>query len=66
MCLSIMRWLYVLATLKQHLSKISTSIHETVEQDWGWVEKKNVALKWSVYIIVDGTTYRTPIAISPQ
>ena len=61
MCLSIMRWLYVLATLKQHLSKISTSIHETVEQDWGWVEKKNVA-----FIIVDGTTYRTPIAISPQ
>ena len=40
-----MRWLYVLATLKQHLSKISTSIHETVEQDWGWVEKKNVAFK---------------------
>ena len=26
--------------IKQHLSNISSSIHEKVQQHWGWVEKK--------------------------
>ena len=34
MCLSIMMSTYI----KQHLSNISSSIHEKIKQHWGWVE----------------------------
>ena len=34
-CLSIM----MVACIKQHLSKIWSSIHEKVQQHWGWIEK---------------------------
>ena len=33
--------------IKQHLSKVWSSIHEEVKQHWGWVEK-SVAYKKSV------------------
>ena len=36
MCLSIM----MVICIKQYLSNIWSSIHENVEQHWGWVEKK--------------------------
>ena len=35
-CLSMM----MLICIKQHLSNISSSIHEKVKQHWDWVEKK--------------------------
>ena len=34
-CLGIM----MVICIMQHLSKIWSSIHETVKQHWGWVEK---------------------------
>ena len=40
MCLSIKMVVYI----KQHLSSISSSIHEKVKQHWLWVEKKHVAV----------------------
>ena len=44
-CLSMM----ILICIKQHLSKIWSSIHEKVKQHWGWVEKKRCLSK-KVYI----------------
>ena len=35
-CLTIM----MLICIKQHLNNIWSSIHERVQQRWGWVEKK--------------------------
>ena len=40
-CLIIMVVVYI----KQHLSKISSSIYEKVKQRWGWVEKKALLIK---------------------
>ena len=45
MYLSIM----MITCIKQHLSNIWSSILEKVKQHWGWVEKKSVAYKKSVY-----------------
>ena len=36
MCLSIT----MVTSIKQHLSNICSSIHEKINQHWGWVEKK--------------------------
>ena len=35
-------------SIKQHLNKIWSPIHEKVKQQWGWVQK-SVAYKKSVY-----------------
>ena len=40
-CLSKM----ILICIKQHLSKLWSSIHEKIKQCWGWVEKKLCLLK---------------------
>ena len=45
-CLSMM----IRICIKQHLSNIWSSIHEKVKQHWGWVGKKSVAYKKSVYL----------------
>ena len=45
-CLSMM----MLICIKQHLSNIWSSIHEKVKQHWGWVEKKTLLIKKSMYI----------------
>ena len=47
-CLSMM----MLICIKQHLSNIWSSIHEKVKQHWGWVEKKALLIKKSVYVFV--------------
>ena len=31
--------------IKQHLSNIWNSIHEIVQQHWGWIQKKAVLIK---------------------
>ena len=31
--------------IKQHLSNIWSSIHEIVQQHWGWIQKKAVLIK---------------------
>ena len=36
---------------KQHLSKIWSSSHEKIKQHWGWIEKKTVAYKKSLYFV---------------
>ena len=39
----------MLICVKQHLSKIWSSIYDKVKPHWGWVEKKNVAYKKRAY-----------------
>ena len=39
----------MLICINQHLSNFGASIHEKVKQHWGWVEKKSVAYKKSVW-----------------
>ena len=51
-CLVIM----MVICIKQHLRNISSSIHTTVKQYWGWVEE-SVAYKKSVYCHKKGICY---------
>ena len=44
-CVSMMMFLCI----KQHLSKIWSSIYEKVKQKWGWAEKKRCLYKKSTY-----------------
>ena len=46
MCLIMM----IAMSNKQHVSNIWHWIHEKAKQHWGWVEKKSVAYKKSVYM----------------
>ena len=42
---SVSVWWYLLYyCIKQHLTNIWSSIHETFKQHWGWVEKKRVII----------------------
>ena len=41
MCLNMIMAL----SIKQHLSKIWSSIHEKVKKDWGWVETEVLLIK---------------------
>ena len=43
----------MLIRIKQHLSNIWSSVQE----DWGWIEKKNVAYENSVYMNKHTDTY---------
>ena len=41
----------MLICIKRHLRNIWSSIHEKVKQRWGWLEKKALVIKKSVYFV---------------
>ena len=48
------------ACIKQHLSNILSSAHDKVNQHWGWVEKKALLIKKSVYDYTDNKVVSPP------
>ena len=40
----------IIISIKQHLSNNRGSIHENIKPRWGWVEKKALLIKKSIYI----------------